>query len=625
MLKNKLLQIAKRVPQVKLVNNNVESVMYKINNISIIALYEKESNKTQHKNDYYNYHCYKENHRHAFAKFLHFFNQKEGKWLTYNIPNKHWGTSQIGTILEREFPYTACCKNDSKEIYQIIRQEKQIAEKINRDKKQKEINAFIKFNKQVPSIPKSFYKFINKKVFPDYAIYNNKEHKAVCTYCNTEFTVVKLKRHDSVICPHCKKLLTSLPSGNYKIADRKSACLIQDCDYGIVLRYFMCYHNKSTKFSQYKNIEEVRRDFINIKNNEYKSYIYEVFKNAYLGFIPEQYAHKNQRYYIRKDYDLTNYNMVWEGNLSRLKNKLCKYLFEAKRLNKQSKQFIYSYPSRYILNNLDYPFVESFIKQNRTDIIAAVAECNAKKYVTEISKAINLPKNVFKMLPQIENKYLFKLLQEHRNIPITEGFVKFCNNDNYSFYTLNGLLSVIGKNTDFNKLQQYLADNYINLNDYKDYLLTMAELHVKLNKKTLYPKEFNRAHDEIVTNKKILIENKQEKKYQQIKKTSTFKPLIIDGLLIRLPENLKELRIEGFKQNHCVANYIPTVAKGETTILFARKLGDEETPYITIEVNDNKIIQARYKNNISCSNEERNIIDEYIKKCTKPLKVRKAA
>ena len=52
-----------------------------------------------------------------------------------------------------------------------------------------------------------------------------------------------------------------------------------------------------------------------------------------------------------------------------------------------------------------------------------------------------------------------------------------------------------------------------------------------------------------------------------------------------------DVAVEGITLRHCVKSYIPSVANGNTNILFIRKKEDAETPFFTVEVDKNKNIR----------------------------------
>ena len=69
------------------------------------------------------------------------------------------------------------------------------------------------------------------------------------------------------------------------------------------------------------------------------------------------------------------------------------------------------------------------------------------------------------------------------------------------------------------------------------------------------------------------------------------------GLIVIVPEHVSDLISEGEKQHNCVGGYMDRVAKGLTDVVFIRKDKAPEQSYITMEIHNGRIIQARTKNN----------------------------
>lgn len=69
-----------------------------------------------------------------------------------------------------------------------------------------------------------------------------------------------------------------------------------------------------------------------------------------------------------------------------------------------------------------------------------------------------------------------------------------------------------------------------------------------------------------------------------------------NGYLIRPAASTSELIEEGKVLDHCVAtHYTIPYAKGHTVILFVRKVSDVQTPFCTVEVKNNIVVQAYIK------------------------------
>lgn len=177
-----------------------------------------------------------------------------------------------------------------------------------------------------------------------------------------------------------------------------------------------------------------------------------------------------------------------------------------------------------------------------------------------------------------------------------------------------------------------MENNDSTMSDYYDYLKNLNELHITINKKSAFPDNFWKAHDEVVVEyakekaKLKDIQNKEKEiKYKEIKEKSIYQPLIINDLLIRLPDSLEEIKIEGILQNNCVNSYVNRILDKQTNVLFGRKVSRPDIPYITIEIKDNRVIQARYKGNINCTAEDTKKIENYIASIKTPDKKNQAA
>lgn len=76
-----------------------------------------------------------------------------------------------------------------------------------------------------------------------------------------------------------------------------------------------------------------------------------------------------------------------------------------------------------------------------------------------------------------------------------------------------------------------------------------------------------------------------------------------DSFIIETPKKTTDLKYEGEMLCHCVGSYIDRVVKGETQICFLRS--QESIPKITIEIRNNRIVQAKGLGNRSLNEIER--------------------
>jgi len=157
------------------------------------------------------------------------------------------------------------------------------------------------------------------------------------------------------------------------------------------------------------------------------------------------------------------------------------------------------------------------------------------------------------------------------------------------------------------------------------------------NEFNLYPKNFKKAHDEKFK-EYFKFQNKRAKedikRFNKLlkklrKETSEAEPmnLKIEGLFIRLPENLDELKSEGEFLHHCMGTYRDRVARGETMIFFIRKEAEPDKPYYTLEWKD-RVVQCRGFHNCDMTPEVKAFVEIFQEKMKEyenaPKKQRKA-
>lgn len=167
----------------------------------------------------------------------------------------------------------------------------------------------------------------------------------------------------------------------------------------------------------------------------------------------------------------------------------------------------------------------------------------------------------------------------------------------------------------------------IPLTEYKDYL-DMAYAFYDGKIKDKYPKALSTMHDVMAQNVKqndeiiaILERNRKteyeiekakeedkriklaasafDEKYNEFKKNIDVADNQIfeyNNIFIKIPDDPRELILEGNNLGHCVATYIPRVANGECLILFARKKNEPDNSYLTVEIRHSGI--STYKGSI---------------------------
>lgn len=86
------------------------------------------------------------------------------------------------------------------------------------------------------------------------------------------------------------------------------------------------------------------------------------------------------------------------------------------------------------------------------------------------------------------------------------------------------------------------------------------------------------------------------------------------------PKSTQDIKDEAVSQNNCVASYIDKVIDGKCHILFLRKKNKQDESLVTIEVRDDRIVQARRRFNDPVTDEDQKAIDAFNKKFEKKEK-----
>ena len=149
-------------------------------------------------------------------------------------------------------------------------------------------------------------------------------------------------------------------------------------------------------------------------------------------------------------------------------------------------------------------------------------------------------------------------------------------------------------NKNLNKVCHYLDDQKEGFHFYRDYLSFAYELGYDLdNKNVLYPYNLKIAHDELEEKFEMKrdkeISLKINKRSKELEKFNFHK----NHLSIFPAHSQNDLIRESRELKHCVRTYAERVANGETNIFFIRKDNQLEKPYVTLELNDNRVIQVR--------------------------------
>ena len=169
-------------------------------------------------------------------------------------------------------------------------------------------------------------------------------------------------------------------------------------------------------------------------------------------------------------------------------------------------------------------------------------------------------------------------------------------------YTAKALMNYI----DYCKTYEAINDMNFLLRELLDYASMMKQISPKFDK---YPRHFLTTHKIACRNYSRLKEQFDEEEFKKhINKNMEH---TFGDYTFIYPETTQDIKDEAVNQNNCVASYIKNVINGNCHILFLRKKDNPTKSLVTIEVRNNKIVQARRRFNDPVTREQQTVIDKW--------------
>ena len=226
-----------------------------------------------------------------------------------------------------------------------------------------------------------------------------------------------------------------------------------------------------------------------------------------------------------------------------------------------------------------------------------------KKYDIEIdssmSKIYKIDPNFFNLLFSLDTNELTK--SEKENI-LNSGYYFNEIKDLIDWgYTPKALIIYL------DYLETHEALNYSKaIGSLYDYTRMMRKISKKFDK---YPRNLLTSHDIAVRNYERLTREYEENAFK--KRINLDMEYSYDGYRIIYPKAVQDIKDEASQQHHCVATYIDSVINGECDILFLRNKEEPDKSLVTMEVRNNKVVQARGKFNRDLTSKEQEMVDRY--------------
>ena len=178
-------------------------------------------------------------------------------------------------------------------------------------------------------------------------------------------------------------------------------------------------------------------------------------------------------------------------------------------------------------------------------------------------------------------------------------------------YTCKGLMHYI----DYCKTYEAIEDMGFLLREIIDYVKMMKEISPKFDK---YPRHFLTTHKIACRNYNRLKQQFEEQKFKD--RIDKNMERTFGNYVFIYPECTQDIKDEAVQMNNCVSSYIQKVIDGQCHILFLRYKDTPNNSLVTIEVRNNKIVQALQKFNNPLTQEQQEAVDKWNQWWTNKIK-----
>ena len=177
------------------------------------------------------------------------------------------------------------------------------------------------------------------------------------------------------------------------------------------------------------------------------------------------------------------------------------------------------------------------------------------------------------------------------------------------------LVELILKYVSLDKVLEYLDEQGLsikNLYEYEDYIRCCEEMKLNLkDHNILFPKQFIKQHDKI-TNEMVITKDPQtDKRLKNLSNILFLNKYEDDKYIIFAADSINSLVDESSQQSNCVRTYCEMVSNNSCQVYFMRYKNDITKSFITIEVRNNKVVQAKTRFNEEPPIEAMNIIRKW--------------
>lgn len=509
--------------------------------------------------------------------------------------------------------------------------------------------------------PKGFYTWLDKTanaewkyMFVEPATRKSAKTKTgYCGYCGEKVEVEKVKLGEKVKCPNCKSVCSTKSAAFYintktVICNKKTVSYLEPlADNRFCIREFSlledCFIDKKTDGLIYtkrdQKLYELARWFVKFDGKG--GLIFEK------GYKPSHDRRIGD--WEKTEWCTESKSMIYPRGLNKLFRAAPGFNLWHIDFEKVAKKIHMIFPDRLFTAPNEYNcfynlFTNGFYNLTRETINHYYREVPGieRKYGA-LKKALGLNKDEIKALAAEDVDYFdlktFQIYKKKSKKVVIEDYFDYLSiartiNAHCLFF--DGLI----ERSTLYKFNQYVRNQIAAkqiahvsefANDYTDYLRMADDLKYDLkNKNVLFPKNFQKAHDDlskiISDREKAKLEAERKKRSIKIKRRyKQYQQLFAyenKEFILSVPSCREDIVNEGTKLHHCVASYADRVAEGQTIILFVRKKEEPDKPFYTLNIDpkDYHQIQCRGLQNCDTTKEVDRFLAEWRRKKIDPLK-----
>ena len=455
------------------------------------------------------------------------------------------------------------------------------------------------------TIPKSFASLVERFKRLHNLVIKGKNNECWCTFCNHHF-VSETKVNGMTICPNCKTKLLVKTKRLTHFEFKDNLQLLDKLEDVLVLRIFELYTSFDGTCTKH-SLTEFMRTFI--EDDDVKDFVTNQVHN-HMGYM--YIAHYQDFEFWR----YRNYRWAYRDVIGKV---------DAKSVKRQLKN-----------TTLKYSQLDKFIaKQDYVDFIRYYRLAHYKSFELLIkAKLFELAKNADRFIAGNNFQEIFG---------VSKSFLPFMQKNNISYNQLEILrlinkedIKLIKQLSRFDiyyleKLSKFvdleeaykkvlgLKENQNNVHEYLDYLEAARFLKLPLHdKKVLYPSNLLKEHDKLIEQVQI-VENAEHDKLIQKRLEDLNKNVYKNNKYIVFPAPSAEALLKESKEQHnCVfKSYLKKYCNSLTDIYFLRKVDSPNKSFVTVEVNNNRVVQAKAKYNEDVSKETQKFLDKWERKLQK--------